>query len=140
MKGPGSEKKMVISLNERRKKVVFSTKEFEEATMEADVKSVAVLPATDVFGEKAKRADRMVAVLSLSEEDRLTMGIPDGLEYDEDKNEWYMDQAKLTTIARSIKNPQSKLGRYIAKYGHPPKVGDKILVTLDANGFLQPVM
>jgi len=95
------------------------------------IKIVEVVPAKEIYKEKAKQPDRPTLRITAENGARMVTSLPNGMRYD-GGNYVVEDMIKAQ---RSIRAKQSGFGAFLRRYGHYPNVGTEVNTTLDTNGF-----
>jgi len=101
-----------------------AAEERKEGKVELEVHRVEVRQAREIFGEAAKDPTRRYWVLfHRSREGR----------------EIKLGQIPVPADPSKV-SPRSQAARYVARYGHLPKAGDKVLLKRNEKGFLELVL
>ena len=100
----------------------FDAQAAQGVELNAIVEHIAMSTAGAVYGENATNPEREVVVLTIKVPDHETT---------------FTKGFSMPMNPASWKHPMFALAGYVRAYGHPPKAGDQIKVTVDGEGFYQ---
>ncbi|MBW2560129.1 MAG: hypothetical protein JRE40_04645 [Deltaproteobacteria bacterium] len=97
------------------------------------VESIAVEPASSIFGKSARNPDRQMIRITCENGANVVTALPQGVVYDGER--WHVEDH--AAAARSLRNPKSKLAAWMRRYGDEPHVGQEVSTYLDEQGFMR---
>ena len=101
-----------------------AAEERKEGKVELEVSEVQIRQAREIFGEQAKDPTRKYWVLLHTTKDGKVMKL---------------GQIPVPADPSKV-SPRSQAARYVARYGHLPRPGDRVLLKRNEKGFLELVL